>query len=71
LRALIFRHPQTTGKKMMFLTIFWTAFIPYVMLVLALVSRAAMSTFRNLRSDGHPLQVLVRASEPARRQKSA
>jgi len=56
---------------MMFLTIFWTAFIPYAMLVLALVSRAAMSTFRNLRSDGHPLQVLVRASEPARRQKSA
>jgi len=62
------KQPAT---KMMFLTIFWTAFIPYVMLVLALVSRAAMSTFRNLRSDGHPLQVLVRASEPARRQKSA
>jgi len=56
---------------MMFLTIFWTAFIPYAMLVLALVSRAVMSTFRSYRSEEHPLRVLVMASEPARRQKSA
>jgi len=71
LRALIFRHTQTIGNKMIFLTIFWTAFIPFVMLILALVGRVAVSTFRSLQSEGHPLQVLVRASEPARQQKSA
>src|SRR5262245_6233984 len=71
LQALAFPHRQTTGKKMIFLSIFWTTFIPFVMVILTLLGRVVMSTLRNLRSEARPLQALVGANEPTGRQKSA